>query len=129
MGTRRCGVKLVFITKDKEVVEIAKKAFPSGMESLHFFEDWRPGLEACEGAEMVFVDLVATLDEPHKIAGYEKFAHGKMSHEIAKSVPLVLLSPPPDYDLDFMTGWPDFVFAQLRMPVTEKVFRRVVTYI
>ncbi len=122
-------MKFVFITKDETVRETAKIAFPNSQDEVILFDAWAPGLDACKDADMIFVDLVATLDEPHKIAGYEKFAVAKMSHPAAKSVPLILLSPPADYDLDFMTGWPDFVFAQLRKPVNEKVFRRVVTYI
>jgi hypothetical protein len=122
-------MKFVFITKDEAVRETAKIAFPNSQDEVLCFDSWALGLDACKGADMVFVDLIATLEEPHKIAGYEKFALAKMSHAGAKEVPLILLAPPADYDLDFMTGWPDFVFAQLRKPVNEKVFRRVVTYI
>jgi hypothetical protein len=121
-------MKLVIITRDEDVPKVAREAFRLD-EELHFFEDWQEALGACEGADLMIVDLVATLREPHKIAGYEEFAYGKMGHEIAKSVPLVLLSPPVEYELDFMSGWPDFVFAQLRKPVNEKLFRRVVTYL
>jgi hypothetical protein len=42
---------------------------------------------------------------------------------------LVLIAAPDDYELDFMTGWPDFVFGHLRRPVTEKIFRRASTWI
>ena len=121
-------MKLVIITNDEEVVTAAKAAFRHE-EEVHFFEDWRLALDASVGAELILVDLVTTLKEPHKIAGYEEFAYAKMAHETAKGVPLVLLSPPEGYELDFMTGWPDFIFAQLRKPVQEKVFRRVVTYL
>ena len=121
-------MKLVFITDDPEVKAVAETAFPHG-EKLEFHSVWSEGLDACEGAEMVFVDLVATLDEPHRVAGYEKFAHAKMAHPVAAKIPLVLLAPPADYDMDFIAGWPDFVFAQFRKPVNEKLFRRVVTYL
>jgi hypothetical protein len=122
------SVKLIIITKDPEVVETAKKAFRLD-EDVHFFESWHEALENCAGASLMFVDLVATLMEPNRIAGYEKFAHAKMGHPVASKVPLVLIAPPADYELDFMAGWPDFVFSHIRKPITDKIFRRVVTYI
>lgn len=121
-------MKLVFITDDPEVRSAAETAFPHG-EELFITADWEAGLDACADAVMIFVDLVATLDEPHRVAGYERFAHSKMAHPIAAQTPLVLLAPPLDYDMDFIAGWPDFVFAQFRKPVHEKLFRRVVTYL
>lgn len=78
---------------------------------------------------MLFVDLLATLLEPHKIAGYEAFAYAKMEHALAKDVPLVLISPPDDYELDFMAGWPNFVFGHVRRPVDYRIFRRASTWI
>lgn len=86
-------------------------------------------IEACPGSDMVFVDLIATLDEPHKIEGYERLYDMKnVSPEIA-AVPMVLIAPPSGYDLDFMVGWPEFVFAQMPRPVTAKLFRRASTWI
>ena len=32
----------------------------------------------------------------------------KMTHPLAKHVPLVLIAAPDDYELDFMAGWPAF---------------------
>jgi len=121
-------VKFVLITRDQATIDAAKAAFPPS-DQLLVFENWTGALDACEGADMLFVDLVATLDEPHKIAGYEAFAMGKMAHEEAKLTPLVLISPPEDYELDFMVGWPDFVFAFVRKPVTDKIFRRASTWV
>lgn len=121
-------MKFVAITKDPEIVSQAKLAFPA-TDKLDVFEDWAPALDACDGADLLFVDLVAVLREPHKIAGYEDFARAKMSHPKAKSTPLVLIAPPADYELDFMVGWPDFVFAQVRKPVSEKIFRRASTWV
>lgn len=86
-------------------------------------------MEASLRADLMFVDLLATLREPHKIEGYEEFAMGKMAHETARDVPLVLISPPDDYELDFMAGWPNFVFAHVRRPVTYKIFRRASTWV
>lgn len=120
-------MKLVFITKDPTIIETAKVAFRLD-EELFFYEDWQLALDHCKNAELLFVDLEATLEEPHKIAGYERFAMEKMRHPIAKSVKVVLIAPEPEYTLDFMAGWPDFVFAHFRKPVHEKIFRRVVTY-
>jgi hypothetical protein len=121
-------MKFLVITKDPEVEEAARKGFHPSDEMVAFSE-WSEALNACEGVDMIFVDLLATLREPHKIAGYEEFAMAKMSHPVAKEVPLVLVAAPDDYELDFMTGWPNFVFGHVRRPVTEKIFRRASTWI
>ncbi len=115
-------MKFVVITKDPKIRSAALDAFPSGDEML-VFEDWRPALAQCQGADILYVDLVATLTEPHKIAGYEEFAEAKMDHAIAALVPLVLFSPPDDYALDYLTGYPDFVSLNLKPPITAKSFR------
>jgi len=120
-------MKFVLITKDSELEAEARKGFdPYVCES---FEDWAAALDACEGADLIFVDLLATLVDPHKIAGYEAFAQAKMAHPIARMVPLVLIAPPEDYELDFMAGWPDFVFGHVRRPVDSKIFRRASTWV
>jgi len=121
-------MKFVLLTHENELVEAARAGFhPS--DSFQAFSEVADALQACEGADLLFVDLLATLDEPHKIAGYERFAETKMEHSTAKDVPLVLIAPPDDYELDFMAGWPDFVFAHIRRPVTEKIFRRASTWV
>ncbi|MFY9233136.1 MAG: hypothetical protein WAO58_01615 [Fimbriimonadaceae bacterium] len=121
-------MKVVLITQDAEVVQAARRGFqPSDTVAVH--ADWAPALDACKGADLLFVDLIATLEEPHRIAGYEKFAMAKMAHEKAAQVPLVLIGAADDYELDFMAGWPDFVFAHIRRPVSEKIFRRASTWV
>lgn len=121
-------MKFVLLTRERELVDAAAAGFhPS--DSFEAFEEIDKALDACEGADLLFVDLLATLEEPNKIAGYEKFAEKKMEHEKAKNVPLVLIAAPDDYELDFMAGWPDFVFAHIRRPVTEKIFRRASTWV
>ncbi len=121
-------MKFVVITKDPEVEAAAREGFHPSDECL-VFADWRAALESCDGADLMFVDLVATLLEPHRIAGYEQFALAKMSHETAANVPLVLIAPPEDYELDFMAGWPNFVFGHVRRPVSYKIFRRASTWV
>lgn len=121
-------MKFLLITKDPEVVKAAQEGFHPSDET-HVYDNWREALAASSGADLLFVDLVATLEEPHKIAGYEAFALAKMSSPTAKDVPLVLISPPDDYDLDFMVGWPDFVHGHVRRPVDYRVFRRASTWI
>lgn len=118
----------VLLTKDSDLVVAAKEGFhPS--DTFASFEEWPAALDACQEADLLFVDLLATLDEPHKIAGYERFAQAKMVHEGAKDVPLVLIAPEDDYELDFMAGWPNFVFAHVRRPVNAKIFRRASTWV
>ena len=121
-------MRFVVITKDAEVEAAAREGFHPSDECL-VFSDWMDALGGCEGADMMFVDLIATLSEPHKIAGYERFAMAKMSHPHAAKVPLVLIAPPEDYELDFMAGWPDFVFGHVRRPITYKIFRRASTWV
>lgn len=121
-------MKFVLITKDSDIEAAAREGFhPS--DECDVFENWLEALEACGSADMMFVDLVATLTVPHKIAGYETFAMSKMSSETARDVPLVLISPPQDYELDFMAGWPNFVFANVQRPVDYRIFRRASTWI
>lgn len=121
-------MKFVLITKDQEVKDATNGAFQPDDELL-VFEDWESALEACEEADLLFVDLIATLKVPHKIKGYENFACAKMDHPIASVTPLVLIAPPEDYELDFMAGFPNFVFAHLRRPLTFKIFRRASTWV
>jgi hypothetical protein len=121
-------MKFVLITKDPEVEAAAKEGFhPS--DGVAIFSDWIAALDAAKGADILFVDLLATLIDEHKIAGYEAFAHAKMGHADAAQVPLVLISPPEDYELDFMAGWPDFVFGHVRRPVDYRIFRRASTWV
>jgi hypothetical protein len=121
-------MKFVIITKDAEVEKSAREGFHPSDECICFTE-WQDALNNCEGADLLFVDLMATLVEKGKIAGYETFAEGKMTHEVASKIPLVLISPPEDYELDFMAGWPDFVFAHIQRPVNYKIFRRASTWV
>jgi hypothetical protein len=121
-------MKFVIITKDPEVEKAAVEGFHPSDKCIAF-SDWGQALDECEGADLLFVDLIATLVEKGKIAGYEDFAMAKMAHLIAAKTPLVLISPPEDYDLDFMAGWPDFVFAHIQRPVTFKIFRRASTWV
>jgi hypothetical protein len=121
-------MKFVLLTKESELEESAREGLhPS--DELVVCGDWKNALESCDGADMIFVDLIATLNEPHKVEGYEQFALAKMDHTIAKATPLVLIAPPDEYEMDFMTGWPDFVFAHLRRPVSSKIFRRASTWV
>ncbi len=121
-------MKFVLLTHEKEMANSAREGFhPS--DTFEIFASIDSALDACADADLLFVDLLTTLDEPHKIGGYEVFAQLKMAHSVAADTPLVLIAPPDDYELDFMAGWPDFVFAHLRRPVTAKIFRRASTWV
>lgn len=121
-------MKFVLITKDQEMISEAQQGFhPS--DTFEHYSEWSEALDKSEGADLMFVDLLATLTEPNKISGYEAFAEAKMSHEVAKGIPLVLISPPADYELDFMAGWPNFVYGNIQRPVNYKLFRRASTWI
>lgn len=123
-------MRYVLLCHDAEIIEAFRspEAFLPNDE-LIVVDSKESLVEACAGADLVFVDLVATLDEPHKIAGYERLYDLKSADPVASAVPLVLIAPPAGYDLDFMVGWPDFVFAQMPRPVTSKLFRRASTWI
>ena len=121
-------MKFVLITKDPELEAAAREGFhPS--DTCLVFSDWKEALAACEGADLLFVDLIATLLEPGRIAGYEQFAQGKMSHPIAAPTQLILIAPPDEYELDFMAGWPNFVYGHVKRPVNYKIFRRASTWV
>ena len=121
-------MKFVLITKDEEIVNAAKLAYPT-TDDLLIFPTWPPALEASQGADLLFLDMIAVLDPPHKVAGYEAFAQAKMADSKVKDVRLVLIAPPADYELDFMTGWPGFVHAHVRRPIDERIFRRAATWV
>lgn len=121
-------MRFIVISSDQEIVGAAKEGFHPADEAL-FFSDWRQALDKAEGADMMFIDLLDTVKEPHKIQGYEEFAEAKMAHATAAKVPLVLINAPDDYDIDCMVGWPDFLFGNIRRPVTSKVIRRMTTYV
>ncbi|MCU0315742.1 MAG: hypothetical protein MUC92_04030 [Fimbriimonadaceae bacterium] len=121
-------MKFILITKDAEVVKATEGAFQQD-DVLEVHDLWSTALDACDGADLLFVDMVATLEKPHKISGYEKFAEAKMIHEVASPIPVVLIWPPEDYELDFITGYPNFVFKPMRRPVDYKMFRRMTTYV
>lgn len=121
-------MRFIVVTKDEKMAEAAREGFhPS--DELEIFDDWQSALDAGAGADLMIVDQLATLDEPNKIAGYERFAEAKMAHSEAAKIPLALISPDPDYEMDFVAGWPDFVFANVRRPVTYKFFRRASTWV
>lgn len=121
-------MKFVLVTKDPEVLTATEGAFQPD-DTLAVFAEWPEALDASEGVDILFVDMIATLEAPHKVSGYEKFAQAKMAHTKAQVVPLVLIAPPDDYEMDFMVGWPNFVFAHLRRPLNYKLFRRATTWI
>ncbi len=122
------GVKYILVSKDAEVLEQASKAFYPDDEVL-LTGDWQEALSKIEGTDMMFVDLLATLRQDHKIAGYEEFAEAKLGSPEAKGVKLVMIWPPADYELDFMTGYPDFIFQHIQRPVTFQKLRRSTTFI
>lgn len=121
-------MKFLLITADPEIALAAKEGFHPADEFASF-ENWREALDHSDGVDLLFVDLLATLDEPNKIAGYEAFAEAKMGHPSAASIATVLISPPSDYELDFMAGWPDFLIGNIQRPVTAKIFRRASTWV
>jgi hypothetical protein len=122
------GVKYILVSKDAEILEQAAKAFYPDDEVL-LTGDWQEAMSQIEGTDMMFVDLLATLRQDHKIAGYEEFAEAKLGNPVAKAVKLVMIWPPADYELDFMTGYPDFIFQHIQRPVTFQKLRRSTTFI
>lgn len=121
-------MRFILITKDKELVEAAREGFhPSDV--LDVYDEWQTGLDEAQDADLMFIDLLCTLEKPHEIQGYETFAHVKMAHPAACAVPLVLISPPDAYKLDFMVGWPNFLVGHLQRPLDYRQFRRASTWV
>lgn len=121
-------MKFVLITDDDSIESAAQKAYPPTDELLTFV-DWKQALEASENADLMFLDMISILEPAHKVSAYEEFANAKMAHPIAKEIKLVLIAPPADYEMDFMMGWPGFVFAHVRRPIDERIFRRAATWV
>lgn len=121
-------LKYVLLTNDPDIISATEGAFQPTDEII-VTSNVTEALDACQGAEMIFVDLLATLTTPNKIAGYELFADAKRAHPHAARTPLVLISPPEDYELDAFVGWPGFVLANLARPVTWKNLRRATTWV
>ena len=121
-------MRICVITDDAELRDAALVGFHPSDEA-EFFADWQKALDSCDGCDLMFVDMLTTLLEPHKIEGYERFAEAKMSHPIASEIPLVLISPPTEYELDFIAGYPNFLIGNIRRPITEKIFRRASTWV
>lgn len=121
-------MKFLLVTDDAAMVAEAREGFHPTDELL-VFDQWRAALDAAEGADMMIVDMLATLEEPHKVAGYERFARAKMEHPVANAVPIVLISPEPSYEMDFVAGFPNFLFANVPRPVNYKFFRRASTWV
>ncbi len=121
-------MKISLVTKDKALIKEANAAYEK-TDTLTVFSDWQTALDKSKGQDLMIVDLLNTLVEENKIDGYEVFARAKMAHKEASKVPLVLINAPEDYELDSMVGWPGFLFAMVRRPVTMKIFRRISTWI
>ncbi|MCL6624624.1 MAG: hypothetical protein K6T17_08435 [Fimbriimonadales bacterium] len=120
--------KVILVTDDRKIVRVAKEAYRD-MAQLLLTSDWREALDWCGNADVLIVDLLATLEQPHKIGGYVKFAQAKMSHMKAKGTPLILIAVPEGYKLNGMVGWPHFVRAYLRRPITASMFQRILTWL
>lgn len=116
-------MKFVLVTHDEEIIAAAQKAYGTHYE-LKVCSDWNVAMSDLDGVDLMFVDLLATLKEPGRIQGYEEFAMAKMTDEKASRIPLVVFAPPSDYELDAMVGWPNFVFAMVRRPITDRLFRQ-----
>lgn len=123
---RRSSPRYILLSRDPAIAATAREALGAEIAVL---DRWQDALEAAAEAKVLIVDLIATLNPPHKIQGYEEFALAKMQHPTARGVPIVLISPPDDYELNAMIGWPDFLAANVRRPITRDLFRRVANWV
>ncbi len=121
-------MNFMVITKDEELRQAAREGIHP-TDRVVFFEDWRLALDDAMEIDLMFVDMHATLDVPHRIAGYEDFAQAKMVHSTKAKVPLVLISPEADYPIDYVVGWPGFVYGNVQRPVDYRIFRRASTWV
>jgi len=121
-------MRFIIISQDTEIFEAAKKGFhPS--DRVDIYENWVQALDESEGVDLIFVDILSTLIEAHKIDGYEEFAHAKMQHPVADVIPLVLIGAGADYKLDFMVGWPNFLLGHFQRPIDYRQLRRASTWV
>jgi DNA-binding response OmpR family regulator len=121
-------MRILLISNDQELNQQAQIAYEK-TDELVIIEDWREAIQLAKPTDLMIVDIMSTLDEPHKISGYEAFAHAKMKHKVARGVPLVAIQPADDYHLDAMVGWEGFLHGLVKRPVTWKIFRRISTWV
>jgi hypothetical protein len=125
---RRAGVVLslseatlksiILISHDPELIADTREICKTRGMALTVETEWKRALERSAQANLLIVDLVATLTPPHRISGYVRFAESKMSSPAAKT-PIALVGPPDNYRLDGMVGWPGFLSAFVPRPVDE----------
>ena len=117
------GLRLVktvtFITKDLELIERARLGCDRRGYVMNVEADWKNAISQAAQSDLVVVDLIATLDPPHRIAGYVQFAEALMASKAAE-VPLALVGAPDGYRLDGMVGWPGFLSAFVERPVDDE---------
>lgn len=109
---------VIFVSRDPELVADAKDVCQARDLELWVEPEWEQALSKSVRAELLVVDLLATLTIPHRISGYVRFAEAKMA-SAAASTPLVLIGVPEGYRLDGMAGWLGFLQAFVERPVDE----------
>lgn len=109
---------VVLISLDPELIADTRDACKERRLQLHVDSEWLRAIEKSAHADLMIVDLLATLNPPHRISGYVKFAEAKMK-SAAVQTPIVLIGPPVGYRLNGMVGWPGFLTAFVERPIDD----------
>jgi hypothetical protein len=118
---------VTFLTKDLELISRARVACESRGIAMLVEAAVGDALSAAAKSDLFVVDLIATLDPPHRISGYMRFADALMSSAAAE-VPLVLIGAPQGYRLDGMVGWPGFLAAFVDRPIVDGTLHFLLDY-
>ena len=115
------------MSRDPELIADVLDACKARNIQVTVEANWSRAIDRSSTANLLIVDLLATLAIPHRISGYVAFAEAKMRSTASKT-PLVLVGAPDGYRLDGMAGWPGFLTAFFERPITEEVLDALLDY-
>jgi hypothetical protein len=118
---------VVLVTKDPELLADAREVCSARGLHIVVEADWQRAIDKAATANLMVVDLLATLSIPHRISGYINFAETKMRSAAAET-PVVLIGAPDGYRLDGMAGWPGFLAAFIDRPITDHRLHYLLDY-
>ena len=118
---------VILVSRDPELIADVREACKGRNIGITVEANWARAIDRSSTANLLVVDLLATLAIPHRISGYVAFAETKM-RSAASRTPLVLIGAPDGYRLDGMAGWPGFLTAFFDRPISEEVLQALLDY-
>ena len=118
---------IILVSHDPELIADCRDVCKERQMQLSIEPEWRRALDRSRTANLMIVDLLATLSPPHRISGYVRFAESKME-SAAAATPIALIGAPDSYRLDGMVGWPGFLAAFVPRPVDDDCLHYLLDY-